>query len=478
MCFEEGKGGKEGRRDRRLQIVDCGFEKAWGIEHGAEGNNFELQISNCEFEMEQGQTSNGICEMHNDRGEKSPRKSAMGLVAASPCRRVAVSTWLIFLGTYLLLSGCSEHAQQAEWSGPVKIAVVVPHTGPLMEEGQMLQYGALMASREAESGVADFSLQAVVYDSPCAPEEGVAIAKRLVNDVAIHAVVGYLCAETLRAVLPLYQSTGLALINPTVSAEYVRQGETRNLFSLLYSDGDQAAFLATYAKEGLGLDRVAILRDDSAYGSVLSTSFDAEATRLGLEVVANVAVSSDQVGVVQAVKSLKSASPESVFLAASPRAAGLFLLERQRRHLGGVVLGPDQLADLDFYEMVGQAAEGLLVCQPILFTRENSKENRFARRFEKLYKRRPDWIAAAGYDAMRLALEVLNNSGPGRRAFLQSLRTISGPDTAFESLSGPVFFQDDGTSRRHFFVGAVHNGTLKPAKPPTVEFPVALSTEK
>ena len=402
----------------------------------------------------------------------------MNLVPSSPCRRVAVSTWSIFFAACLLLSGCSEHAKQKEWGGPAKIAVVVPHTGPLMEEGQMLQYGALMASREAESREIDLSLEVVVYDSPCDPEEGVTIAKRLTTDVTISAVIGYLCAETLRAVLPLYQDAGLALINPTVSAEYVRQGETGNLFSLLYGDGDQAAFLATYAKEGLGLDRVAILRDDSAYGSVLSTSFDAEATRLDLEVVANVAINSDQAGMAQAVRSLKSASPETVFLAASPKAASLFLLERQRQHLGGVVLGPDQLADLDFYEMAGQAAEGLLVCQPILFKTENPKQSKFIRRFEQLYKRRPDWIAAAGYDAMRLALEVLKSSGPGRRAFLQSLRTISGPDTAFVGLSGPVFFKDDGTSRRPLFVAAVQNGTLQAAKPPTVEFPVTLSTEK
>ena len=415
--------------------------------------------------------------MINDKGEMFYSQGAMDLVAVSPCRRIAVSAWSIFFAAFLLLSSCSDHAKKMEQSGPAKIAVVVPHTGPLMEEGQMLQFGALMASRETESKVADLNLEVVVYDSPCDPEEGAATAKRLTTDVTISAVIGYLCAETLRTVLPLYQDAGLALINPTVSADYVRQGETRTLFSLLYSDRDQAAFLATYAKEGLGLDRVAILRDDSAYGSVLSTSFEAEATRLGLEVVANVAINSDQAGVAQAVRSLKSASPESVFLAASPKAASLFLLERQRQHLGGVVLGPDQLADLDFYEMAGQAAEGLLVCQPILFKTENPKESKFVRRFEQIYKRRPDWIAAAGYDAMRLALEVLNSSGPGRRAFLQSLRTISGPDTAFEGLSGPVFFKDDGTSQRHFFVGAVQDGTLQAAKLPSVAFPV-LSNKK
>jgi branched-chain amino acid transport system substrate-binding protein len=346
-----------------------------------------------------------------------------------------------------------------------------------MEEGQMLQFGALMASREAKSRVADLDLEVVVYDSPCDPEGGVATAKRLTTDGAVSAVIGYLCAETLGAVLPLYQDAGLALINPTVSAEYVRRGETRNLFSLLYGDGDQAAFLATYAKEGLGLDRVAILREESAYGSVLSTSFDAEATRLDLEVVANVAINSDQAGAAQAVKSLKSTSPQGVFLAASPRSASLFLLERQRQHLAGVVLGPDQLADLDLYERAGQAAEGLLVCQPILLETENLKKSRFVRRFEQLYKRRPDWIAAAGYDAMRLVLEVLNSSGPERRAFLQSVRTISGPDSAFEGLSGPVFFKDDGTSRRPLFVGVVRNGTLQPARPPTVPFPALQSRQ-
>ena len=415
--------------------------------------------------------------MINDRCEIFYSLGAMSLVSASWCHRVSVLTWSIFFAACLLLSACSEHEKQTEWSGPAKIAVVVPHTGPLMEEGQMLQFGALMASREAESRVADLNLEVVVYDSPCDPEGGIATAKRLTTDGTVSAVIGYLCAETLRAVLPLYQDADLALINPTVSAEYVRQGETRNLFSLLYGDGDQAAFLATYVKEGLGLHRVAILRDDSSYGYVLSTAFDAEAARLDLEVVANVAINSDQAEAAQAVKSLKNTSPEGVFLAASPKAASLFLLERQRQHLGGVVLGPDQLADLDFYEMAGQAAEGLLVCQPILLETENPKQSKFVRRFEQLYKRRPDWIAAAGYDAMRLALEVLNSSGPGRRAFLQSLRTISGPDTAFEGLSGSVFFKDDGTSQRHFFVGAVQNGTLQGAKPPTVAFPV-LSNKK
>jgi ABC-type branched-subunit amino acid transport system substrate-binding protein len=80
-----------------------------------------------------------------------------------------------------------------------------------MKEGQMLQFGALMARQEAKSRVANLNLEMVVYDSPCDPEMAIATAKGLTTDVAVSAVIGYLCAETLRAVLPIYQDARLAL---------------------------------------------------------------------------------------------------------------------------------------------------------------------------------------------------------------------------------------------------------------------------
>ncbi|MDH3929843.1 MAG: hypothetical protein OEV22_18085, partial [Deltaproteobacteria bacterium] len=64
------------------------------------------------------------------RGEIFYSQGAMSLVSAFWCHRVSVSTWSIFFAACLLLSGCSEQAKQTEWSGPAKIAVVVPHTGP------------------------------------------------------------------------------------------------------------------------------------------------------------------------------------------------------------------------------------------------------------------------------------------------------------------------------------------------------------
>ena len=197
-----------------------------------------------------------------------------------------------------------------------------------------------------------------------------------------------------------------------------------------------------------------------------------------MELVENISINPTSDEAAGALGLIKGKAPEATLLAALPRTASLFLVEHRRQQVGGVVLGSDQLADLDFYELAGEAADGLLVCQPILLEREDPEKGEFVRKFEQFSKRSPDWIAVADYDAMRLALEVLKRSGPERASFLEVIREISGPDRAFSGLGGPVFFKQDGTSQRPFFMAEIHSGRLRPARPPTVEFPVVLSSEK
>lgn len=377
-----------------------------------------------------------------------------------------------------LLFCCGAQEEKMNWSGPARIGVVVPGNGPLQDEGEMLRLGTSMAIEEAEGRVAGHKVEMIVYHSPCDAGGAVPLAERIVADDSISAVIGYLCPEPIRAVLPIYENAHLALINSTVSAEYIRRAGSRHLFPLLYGDGEQGEFLAVYAKRGLGLSRVAIFSDGSIFGNLVGRSFLDEANRLGLELVADISANPGGKESARAVRLLMSKRPEAILLAALPKGASSFLVEYRRQNLGGLVLAPDKLAGLDFYELAGQAAEGLLVCQPILLDRENPESAEFINRFEQFSKRSPNWIAVAGYNSMRLALEVLSRSGPERTKFLSVLRKISDPGRSFRGLGGPVFFKEDGTSQGPLFVAEIHNGRLRPAKPPTVEFPVAPGGEK
>ncbi|MFP3870390.1 MAG: branched-chain amino acid ABC transporter substrate-binding protein [Syntrophobacteria bacterium] len=377
---------------------------------------------------------------------------------------------LLVLAMAAFCGGCGEQKPEACCNGRARIAVVAPLSGSLQEEGQMLRLGALTAVREAQGRAAELRVEMVVHESPCNADKAARVARRVAEDTSVSLVVGYLCAEAVCSVLPIYSEADLALISPTVSAEYVHKEESRHLFPLLYGDSEQAAFLAAYIKKALALTRVAVLSDESAYGRMLMSSFMAEAKRQKLKVVGYASSSPEPVEVARVVDLFKGADPEAIFLAAYPETARLFLLERHRQNLGGKVLSPDPLADRDLYEVTGQAVEGLLVCQPLLLDTGNPTVAGFVRRFEQFHKRQPDWIAAGAYDAMRLALEVLDRSGPRRVAVLRGLRAIAGPDTAFRCLSGPLFFRKEGGNRRRFFVGTFHQGFFQPADPPSVQF--------
>ena len=406
-------------------------------------------------------------------------RNSVPVISLAPQRHISVWVYLALLVIMsALLSYCNEGGGKTQWSGPTRIGVVVPGNGPLQEEGEMLRLGTLMASEEAGGRVRGHKVETIVYHSACDVGRAIPLAERIVADSSISVVIGYLCPETIRVVLPIYRKAHLALISPTVSADYIRSDGSRHLFPLLYGDGEQGEFLAHYVKSGLGLGRVAVFSDGSIYGNLLSSSFLDEANRLGLELVGTFSANPQGDETAQAVRLLKNARPEAILLAALPKAASSFLIERGRQDAGGVVLGTDRFAGLDFYELAGQAAEGLLVCQPILLDSKDPQKSEFVRRFEQFSKRSPNWIAVAGYDSMRLALQVLSRSGPERTSFLTIIRKVADPDTSFRGLGGPVFFREDGTSQRPFFVAEIHDGRLRSAKPPTIEFPVALRNKK
>jgi branched-chain amino acid transport system substrate-binding protein len=392
------------------------------------------------------------------------------IVAMSAPRRVPASLSCILALVLCALvicfvTGCDRESSK----GPVRVALVAPLSGYLGEEGQMLRLGVLLAAAEAKADAEGTPVEVVVYDSPCGGEKGVAVARQLSQDSSLSAVIGYLCAESVRDVLPVYRDAGLPLITPAVSAEEVPEKLRGNLFSLIFGGGDQAAFLAAYARKALGLSRVAVVADQSAYANLFLEPFLEEAGKQNLEVVARVSIQPDGEAAGLALQPLRAASPEVLFLATSPESASLLLMERHRQQLGGLVLAPDVLGDREFYEMTGPAADGLLVSQPLLFGGSSPTVAGFVERFTTAYKRQPDWIAAGGYDAIRLVRAAVTRGGHRRAGVLRGLEAVSSRESAFVGLGGPIFFGAGGLCRRPLYVARLEKGVLKPADPPTVE---------
>jgi ABC-type branched-subunit amino acid transport system substrate-binding protein len=199
----------------------------------------------------------------------------------------------------------------------------------------------------------------------------------------------------------------------------------------------------------------------------LQGPFLEEAEKQGL--ATRVFTQTEPLGVALTIQEVKAADPQALFLATHPETARLLLVERRRQQLSSVALAPDILGDRDFYEMTGPAADGLLVSQPVLLTGGSPEVAGFVQRFIGAHKRQPDWIAAGGYDALRLLQMVVGREGRRRAGVLRGLEAISGRESAFSGLGGPIFFGKGGLCRRPLYVARLEQGVLKPADPPTVD---------
>src|SRR5512138_3963837 len=82
-------------------------------------------------------------------------------------------------------------------SGPLKVAILAPLSGPVPTFGVMTRDGALLAIEEwnAKGGVLNKKIAAVVEDSQCTPDPAVNAANKLIDQNKVKYLVGEVCSK-------------------------------------------------------------------------------------------------------------------------------------------------------------------------------------------------------------------------------------------------------------------------------------------
>ena len=126
----------------------------------------------------------------------------------------------------------------------------------------------------AAGGVFGQPVQFVVGDSTLDPEKAVAVARRLVEEEGVHAIVGPTSSANALAVAERVTGpAGIPTVSPSATSPalaLVNDGDF--FFRTTLSDGAQGPVLARVAREQ-GFDNVGVLYRNDAYGTGLFESF-------------------------------------------------------------------------------------------------------------------------------------------------------------------------------------------------------------
>jgi branched-chain amino acid transport system substrate-binding protein len=289
----------------------------------------------------------------------------------------------------------------------------------------------------AAGGVLGQSLEPVLVDDYCDPEQAVAAAQKLVAD-GVPFVVGHQCSGAAIPASALYEDAGIILISPAATNPKLTDRGLRYTFRTCGRDDLQGAMVGDrIAKEWPGAN-IAIVHDGQAYGQGIAEEARRRLGELGIEPALLKQVQPGQTEFSVLVEAFEARAIDVVFYGGYQAEAGLIVRQVKERlpELDFVV--PDGVGSEDFWLIAGAAAEGI----PMTFYMDAARLPAAAEVVAEFRAAGMEPIGAelSSYAAVQTwaqAVESVGTTDPGRVA--EVLR-----EEQFDTVLGTIGFDDKG----------------------------------
>lgn len=251
----------------------------------------------------------------------------------------------------------------------IKIAMVVPATGPLTQYGDMVQEGVLTAVElaNAAGGINGEQVETVVVDDACEPKQGPVAANRVVND-GIHYVVGPVCSGATIAGVPIYEDEGVVVITPSATSPNVTDGKNFHyIFRTIGRDDQQGPAAAAFVIENVKPKKAAVLHDKQSYGEGIAATVRDDLQKAGIDVVLYEGINAGDSDYSAVITKLKSEDADFVYFGGYHPEMGLLLRQAGEQGLKARWMGPEGVGNPTINEIAGDSVEGMLLTLPADF---------------------------------------------------------------------------------------------------------------
>ena len=274
--------------------------------------------------------------------------------------RWIVSLLLIAILLGSVLGGCKPAQEQT-----IKVGNLVAMTGGSATWGQSENNALKMIIEQinAEGGINGKKIELITYDSRADKLEAVNVAKRMVEQDKVIAIIGAAQSGVANAVREVVNSAKVPLIATTATNPTVTVMDDGTVvpytFRACFIDPFQGTVAGQFALRKLNAKTAATLYDiGDEYSQYLSRYFVDAFTAGGGTVVASEAFRTGELDFRAQLGKIKDENPDVIFIPTMQKEAAL--AAKQARDLGitAVLMGGDGWGSPDIVELSGGAIEG------------------------------------------------------------------------------------------------------------------------
>jgi branched-chain amino acid transport system substrate-binding protein len=341
-------------------------------------------------------------------------------------------------------------------AAPVKLGVINSMTGPEAPIGEDITNGIKLALEDLKAKGID--VQVVWEDDTGKPQIGLSALEKLATRDEVAGVVGAYTSAVTSAVARNAEKYKVPLVNPVASKEEITRQGYKWVFRVSATTSDYAAVLIDMALSFGKPKTIAILNENTDFGTSGARSAKEYAEKKGLKVVFNEAYQKGSPDYRSTLVNLKNSSPDLVFMVSY--VADAVLLMRQARELN---LSPQAFlgagAGFANAQFAGEVAASNGVFSSTQWTPavKWTGAGDFAAKYEKKYGKVASYHAATAYTSMYILAQAATEA-KGDREKLRALLH----DGKWDTIDGEVTFRDyDGytnQNKHQMLVEQIQNG--------------------
>ncbi len=327
--------------------------------------------------------------------------------------------------------------------GDVRIAVV----WPFASRSDGFRDGVRLAVEHVngESGVLGRRLVATYRDDGDQADQAVTIARDLVQDPDLVAVIGHYSAEAALPASIQYHTAGVLYLSTGATEPDLTMHKFPMLLSLMPSDqgfGDAVARISTHPGFET-VSRIAILNTDDKDGRSFATgvSYAVSRSERPLAILGQFSFRGVEASFVNVLSQIAPLPVDLVLLSCPDASAGRLITQARDMGINARFIGSHKLDTPRLWEVGGEHVEGTMVMSIYTPYAQDSAAIAFRDAFLRRYGVEPDPWAAIGYDAVMSLVTAMTASNSTVPALVADMMRVS---KAGRGATGPISFDHYG----------------------------------
>lgn len=365
----------------------------------------------------------------------------------------------IFLALGLLVSACGGGTGTAS-SDTIKIGVPAPLTGDYASAGEAILNAAKLAAQEIndQGGLLGKKVEVIDQDDQCDSQVGVQAAQKLISQGIVAAVGGY-CSSASIPEAAEFAKQGIPYLLDASTNPVLTEQNPGTVFRICGRDDDQGPVAASFMKDILHANTVAIIHDNTTYAKGLAEAARDSAQKLGMNVVLFTAITPGEKDFSSVLTQVRRADPDVVYFTGYHAEGGLLVKQARDMGIRATLMAGDANQDPTFLQTAGSAANGVYITTAPLAEFIPGAQS-FVQKYKETFKTSPGAYSVYEYDAMHVLFDAIkraNSTDP--KAILAALKETKD----FPAITGTITFDTKGDrTDKLYMVAVVENGQFKP----------------